>query len=266
MPEKNVRFTILGSTGFRAPNVDDMAKVFESTGSVVIVPNEKLKPEYAYNMEASLSTTMMDGKVKLEGGYFYTLLKNAIVTKKSQFNGADSVMFNGSLSEVRSPQNVDEAYIQGAWGAITADLSDNVSFKSTLNYTLGEYRQHSPTNNDPNHDTIVPLDHIAPMFGQTSLFFHYKKFEAEVYARYSAAKLSKDYSLGKEDNELYSADPVKGYMPGWSTLNLKAAYNITKNFTVNVGVENMFDRHYRVFASGISSAGRNIIFAIRAKF
>ncbi|MDF2436854.1 MAG: hypothetical protein K0Q95_1230 [Bacteroidota bacterium] len=266
MPEKNVRFSILGSTGFRAPNVDDMAKVFESSGSVIIVPNEKLKPEYAYNIEVSLSTTIMDDKLKVEGGYYYTLLENAIVLKDSKFNGADSVMFNGTLSQVRSSQNVDQAYIQGAWGAVYADFSEHVSFKSTLNYTLGEYRQHIPTANDPGHDTIMALDHIAPMFGQTSLFFHYNKFEAEVYARYSAAKLAKDYSLGKEDNELYSADPVKGYMPGWSTLNIKTAYKITKNFSVNLGVENLFNKHYRVFASGVSSPGRNIVVALRAKF
>ena len=31
-------------------------------------------------------------------------------------------------------------------------------------------------------------------------------------------------------------------------------------------VENLFDTHYRVFASGISSAGRNIVVSFRAKF
>lgn len=265
-PEKNVRFSILGSTGFRAPNVDDMSKVFESAGSVVVVPNPDLKPEYAYNIELALSTTIWDGRIKAEGGYFYTLLNNAIVTKESQYEGKDSLMFNGTLSQVVSSQNVDQAYVQGAWGAIYADFTDNVSFKTTLNYTLGEYRQNIPTTADANHDTIIPLDHIAPMFGQTSLIYHFKKFESEVYARYSAPKLSKDYSLGKEDNETYSADPVNGYMPGWVTLNLKTAYHITKNFTVNLGVENLFNRHYRVFASGISAPGRNIVVALRANF
>jgi hemoglobin/transferrin/lactoferrin receptor protein len=264
MPEKNVRFSILGSTGFRSPNVDDMTKVFESTGSVLIVPNEKLKPEYAYNIEFALSTTIMDGKLKAEAGYFYTLLQNAIVTKEAQYNGADSLMFNGSMTKVYSPQNVDEAYIQGAWGSITADFSDHISFKSTLNYTLGEYRQKlAPITADPTHDTIIPLDHIAPMFGQTGLIFHYKKFESEVYARYSAAKLLRDYSPSGEDN-LGQATP--NGMPAWSTLNVKTTCNITKNFSVNLGVENLFDRHYRVFASGISAPGRNIIFAIRARF
>src|ERR1043165_6935971 len=113
MPEKNVRFNVLGSTGFRAPNVEDMTKVFASAGSTVVVPNEKLKPEYAYNIEAGVATTVMDDRIKLEANYHYTLLKNAIVVKESQYNGKDSVMFNGALSQVLSSQNVDEAYIQG---------------------------------------------------------------------------------------------------------------------------------------------------------
>ncbi len=267
MPQENVRFHILGSTGFRAPNVEDMTKVFGSSGTTLIVPNEKLKPEYAYNIEGGLATTVMDDKVKFEAIYHYTILKNAIVVKEFEFDGKDSAMYNGVLSKVYAPQNVDEAYIQGLYGAVTADFSDNVSFKTSITYTTGQYRMELPaTNNNGNHDTIVALDHIPPLFGQTSFFYHFKKFESEVYARYSAAKLGRDYSLGTEDNELYSADPVKGYMPGWITFNIKTAYNVTKNITINFGVENLFDTHYRIFASGISAPGRNLVGAIRVKF
>lgn len=267
MPEKNIRFSILGSTGFRAPNVDDMSKVFESVGNTVVVPNAELKPEYAYNMEGGFATTIMDDKVKFEANYYYTLLKNAIVTKEFKLDGKDSVLFNGTLSQVKASQNVDEAYIQGLYGAITADFNDDFSFKTSITYTMGQYRQQlSPTSNDADHDTIVPMDHIPPMFGRTSFLYHFKKFESEIYAMYSTSKSAKDYSLGKEDNEVYSADPINGFMPGWVTFNVKTSYHITKNFMVNLGVENLFDTHYRVFASGISAAGRNIMVAVRYKF
>ncbi len=263
-PEKNVRFSLLGSTGFRAPNVDDISRVYESAGNSVVVPNAKLKPEYAYNIEGGLSTTIMDNRVKLEATYNYTLLKNAIVMKAFQYNGKDSLLFNGSLSKVVAAQNVDEASIQGLFGAITADFTDHVSLKTAITYTIGRYRkQLASTATVAAHDTIIPMDHIPPLFGQTSIFYHFKKFESEVYARYSTAKAAKDYSLGTEDNESYSADPVSGYMPGWVTLNVKTAFHITKNVTINFGIENLFDTHYRVFASGISAPGRNIIGAIR---
>lgn len=259
LPEKNVRFSILGSTGFRAPNVDDVSKVFESGGSMLIIPNADLKPEYAYNIELSLSTILLDGKLKVEGGYYYTLLKNAIITQDTQYDGKDSIIFNGVLSRVVTSKNADHATVQGAWGAVYADITDNLSLKSSINYTLGEYY-------DKKNDTILPMDHIPPVFGQTSLFYRFKRFTSEIYTRYSVSKLSRDYAIGKEDNELYSADPVNGYMPGWITLNVKTVYHVTRNFSVNLGVENVFDRHYRVFASGVSSPGRNVMVALRVKF
>src|SRR5690606_37574601 len=40
------------STGYRAPNVDDMGKVFDSEPGNVLVPNPALTAEYAYNAEA----------------------------------------------------------------------------------------------------------------------------------------------------------------------------------------------------------------------
>lgn len=262
-PEKNVRFSVLGSTGYRSPNVDDFTKIFESVGGNLVIPNEKLKPEYAYNGEVGFDITAFEGRVKFEGNYYYTLLKNAIVLKNAEYNGQDSIYYFGSLSRVQSPQNAEKALIQGAYGAITADFNDYVSFKTSLTYTLGNYYQKVPGfGGIGDHDSIIPLDHIPPMFGQTSLYFHFKKFESEVYARYSTNKALKDYSPSGEDN-LSQATP--NGMPGWVTFNIKTMYTITKNFSVNLGIENLFDTHYRVFASGISSPGRNIYVTLRAK-
>jgi len=262
-PEKNVRFNVLLSTGYRSPNVDDLTKIFESTGGNLIIPNEKLKPEYATNMEFGFAVTAFDDKVKFEGNYYHTQLRNAIVTKNDKYNGKDSVYYNGTLSRVQSQQNAERATIDGAFAAITADFNDHVSFSTSLTYTVGNYYQKvAAVNNMPEHDTIIPLDHIPPMFGQTSLFFRFKKFESQVYARYSANKALKDYSPSGEDN-LNQATP--NGMPGWVTFNVKAMYTLTKNFSVNLGVENLFDTHYRVFASGISAPGRNVFVTLRAK-
>jgi hemoglobin/transferrin/lactoferrin receptor protein len=262
-PEKNVRFNVLVSTGYRSPNVDDLTKIFESTGGNLIIPNEKLKPEYATNMEFGFAVTAFDDKVKFEGNYYHTQLKNAIVTKNDKYNGKDSVYYNGTLSRVQSQQNAERATIDGAFAAISADFNDHVSFSTSLTYTVGNYYQKvAAVNNMPEHDTIIPLDHIPPMFGQTSLFFRFKKFESQVYARYSTNKALKDYSPSGEDN-LNQATP--NGMPGWVTFNVKAMYTITKNFSVNLGVENLFDTHYRVFASGISAPGRNVFVTLRAR-
>ena len=50
-PADYLKINCVASSGFRAPNIDDIAKVFDSEPGTVIVPNKNLKPEYAYNLD-----------------------------------------------------------------------------------------------------------------------------------------------------------------------------------------------------------------------
>jgi len=47
-PKADLQVTLNGSTAFRAPNVDDIGKVFDSEPGSVVVPNTDLVSEYAY--------------------------------------------------------------------------------------------------------------------------------------------------------------------------------------------------------------------------
>ncbi|MGZ5285777.1 MAG: TonB-dependent receptor plug domain-containing protein, partial [Flavisolibacter sp.] len=96
MPKKEVRVNAGLSTGFRAPNVDDLARIFESNTASrqLIVPNPDIKPEYTYNADLGLSLRFLE-KLQLELGGFYTIFSNAIALSPFQLNGADSVMYNG---------------------------------------------------------------------------------------------------------------------------------------------------------------------------
>jgi hemoglobin/transferrin/lactoferrin receptor protein len=106
------------------------------------------------------------------------------------------------------------------------------------------------------------MDHIPPVFGQLSLMQRYKRVESEIYLMYNGAKDLKDYSPSGEDN-LATATP--NGMPGWVTLNVKTGIQIHRMLRLNLGIENIFDTHYRVFASGISAPGRNFVVTMRAK-
>ena len=56
-------------TGFRSPNIDDVAKVFDSEPGNVIVPNPNLKPEYTRTIDAEIKKTFAD-KASIEVGAF----------------------------------------------------------------------------------------------------------------------------------------------------------------------------------------------------
>lgn len=253
MPGSGWRFTLVGANGFRAPNVDDMGKVNESSPGKLIVPNPALEPEIAYSGEVGISKTFEE-KIRVEAVYFYTHLQHAIVIRDDKFNGADSVLYDGVMSKVQSAQNADEAYIRGITGSFTAILSDNFSMKSSFTFTHGIYR-------DKQKDTIVPMDHIPPGFGQTSLTHQKGKFESEFCVRYNGWKRLEDYSPSGEDN---LPQATQFGMPGWYTINFKTSFRLNQYMKFIVGVDNILDMHYRTFASGVSAPGRNFIFAIRA--
>lgn len=258
MPGSDWRFTLLGSSGFRAPNVDDMTKVFESAPGTLIVPNPDIKPEYTYNGEIGIGKTFSK-KVRAEITGFYTMYENLISTKAFTFNGADSVEYSGVKSKVYAQQNSEHAYLYGTSAAIYADLTDNFSIVSTLNYTYGRIKTDT---------TDYPLDHIAPMFGKTSFILNLKKFRSEFFMLYNGAKYEKDYNLLGEDNQIYSAtgSKTRGYTPAWITFNLRTAYSINKYLQVQLALDNILDTHYRYFSSGISAPGRNVSCTLRCKF
>jgi hemoglobin/transferrin/lactoferrin receptor protein len=65
--------------------------------------------------------------------------------------------------------------------------------------------------------------------------------------------------------EIYAQDAQGlSYAPAWQTLNLKFSYAVTSWASVQAGVENMLDRRYRPYSSGISAAGRNLTLSLRA--
>lgn len=256
MPGKDWRFTLTGSSGFRAPNVDDLSKVFESTPGNVIVPNPDLGPEYTYNADLGISK-VFGGKVTAGGTAFYTWYTDAITVKPANFNGSDSIVYSGQLSRVTMNQNANKAYLYGFNAFLAADVTEHFSIESSLNYTYARIVT----------DTAdYPLDHIPPVFGRTSFNLKLHRFRSEFFVLYNGTKASWNYNLFGEDNETNSADPVRGYMPAWVTLNLRASFQFNKYFQIQGGVENILDEHYRVFASNISAPGRNFSVTLRATF
>lgn len=252
-PNSKWRMTLNGSTAFRAPNVDDLTKVFGSVPGSVIVPNPNLKAEYSFNGEAGISRELTEG-LTIGCTAYYTFLKNALTVQAGTFNGADSVMYDGEMSKVLTTTNAGKAYVYGVEGFLSGRISDNFSVVGTVNYTKGRIIT----------DTVpYPLDHIPPVFGKFSLNYSIKKFNAEFYVNYSGWKRLEDYNMAGEDN--FSFATSQG-MPSWYTLNLRATYVFSKMISLQAACENILDQNYRNYASNISAPGRNFVVTLRGNF
>jgi hemoglobin/transferrin/lactoferrin receptor protein len=168
-------------------------------------------------------------------------------------NGQTSVLYGGQMSSVLAAQNKRQAVIQGWNVAALLRLANQLTLSSTLNGTQGRIKDAKNT----------PLDHIPPTFGRTALTYQNGRVQAEVWALYNGWKRIADYNPEGEDNAQYATPDG---MPAWTTLNVRGSFKAGPYLTVQAALENILDRNYRYFASGISAPGRNLTLTVRSAF
>lgn len=246
------------SSGFRAPNIDDMGKVFESTPGYLVVPNPNLKPEQVINAEIGTEKTFGDF-LKIEAAGYYTWLEDGMVRKDYTLNGMTQINFLGNHSKIQALQNVAKIRVYGF--QVGAELFyAGFGLKSTLSYQNG--REQSP-------DSLIyyPLRHAAPLFGSTHFTFTKNKLKFDFYAIYNAGMTYEQLSQTEQLNPSYARDENDlPYLDPWYTLNFKAAYFANQHVNISAGVENILNLLYRPYSSGINAPGRNFIVSLRAKF
>lgn len=253
-PRTGCQFNLNFSSGFRAPNLDDIGKVFDSEPGNVIVPNKDLKPEYAYNAELGWIREF-EGKLKFELDLFYTFLVDAMVRRPFTFDGKDSINYDGELSRVEALVNAGSANIYGGSFSFDIKLNSMFSLISGITYTRGE------------DEDGYAMRHIAPLFGNTTIRYFKKGVRIDLSANYNG-EISYENLAPSERSKthMYAKDKDgKPYSPSWWSLNLKSSYPLTDVFTVDFGIENILNVRYRPYSSGIVAPGRNIFVVLRAR-
>lgn len=258
-PDDKTLITGNASTAFRAPNVDDAGKVFDSEPGAVVIPNPDLSAEYAYNIDLGI-TKMLGEHVKIDVTGYYTWLENALVRRDYTVNGSDSIMYDGELSRVQAVQNAAQATVYGVQAGIDIKLPANFKLHSKYNYQKGE--------EETDNGELSPSRHTAPWFGVTRLTYSVRKLDLQAYAMYSGAVPFENMPVTEIPKTYMYATDSDGnpHSPSWYTLNFKAMYQIGNHLTVSGGVENITNERYRPFASGIAAPGRNYIISLRGSF
>ena len=259
LPQDEWKIYINGSTGFRAPDIDDLSKIFETvprTGAAygsVIVPNPDLGPEYTYGGELGVSN-IFSNRIFAQAIGYYTYINDAIVTAPYTYNGSPIIIYEGDTANVMANQNAQTGYIWGTTVNLNADITNYLSMINTVSYTYGRVTTDS---------SDLPLDHIPPLFGKSGFVLNLDRFQGEFSMLYNAWKLKKDYSLSGEDN---FQDATPDGMPNWFTLNVKGAYQLNKNLQLQLEINNLLDLNYRTFASGINAPGVNSVLTLRGTY
>lgn len=258
-PAKSIVWKVNASTAFRAPNIDDVGKIFDSEPGSVVVPNPDLKPEYAYNAEIGVNWKISEA-VRIDLASFYTHLDNALVRRDFDLNGVTIIEFQGEPSNVQAIQNAANAYVYGFEGGMEVKITTEIRFSTQLTITKGKEEQED--------GSTAPLRHAAPLFGDAHLVWQGNKLTIDLFGAYNGQFDFEDLAPSEQGKAyLYAIDQNGNpYSPSWYTVNLSGRYGISDHWQATVSLENITDQRYRTYSSGISAAGRNLILAVNYSF
>ena len=267
-PNKNIQLNTVISSGFRSPNIDDVGRVREKSGNIT-VPNIHLKPEYAYSAEIGIQKYFNDKKFRFGFNTYYTLLKHYIIRDDFSMFGNSSLdgqlLYDDEMGNIVANQNRGNAYIHGYTASYQGKLSEYFTSNGFITFTKGR-----------TYDSKEPLSSIPPLFGQFDINFTNKKFQLGTSFRFNSKKDIVDFNFTEgidnhdltpivNENAIEDVDKYFG-SPSWVTLGFNSSYSFNKNWKLQGMISNIFDQHYREFASGISAPGRNFSFSLITVF
>jgi len=268
-PNNSWKISSVTSKGFHSPNVDDMLKVFKK-GDNITIPNIDLTTEHAWSQELSI-TKNVSPNFSIYSVGFLTLLNNAIVKDSIKVNinpdvtgdpfWANQIWYDNELVYTFANRNSDDQIsIYGFSIGCNAKIH-GLELKGEFNLTKG--MSANPDNG--------PIAHIPPNFGKVELKKTSHRWDFVLFCIYSGFKDATSFDEAGVDNldetpESIDDNNIWYGLPGWWILNFSTEYKVSKSLQLNMGIDNIFDMHYKTFGSGISSAGRSWILSAQYKF
>ncbi|WP_372767731.1 TonB-dependent receptor plug domain-containing protein [Lutibacter sp.] len=257
-PSANWQISTLVSSGFRSPNIDDIGKIRYKNGQVT-VPNIYLKPEYVYNSELGIMRYFNEKNFLVSANVYYTLLHNYIARGTFEMNGEKTLGYDGVMATTMANINNKNAYITGGTFSFQGTIANHFKSNGSVTYTKGR-----------SYDKKLPLSSIPPLFGNLEVSYNFNKFQTGLNYRFNAAKKLNDYNLEEGIDNIeqtpFIAETGNYYgTPKWSTLNLNTNYQFSDKVSISFRIDNIFDVHFKEFASSISSPGRNYMGSVLLK-
>ncbi len=227
--------------GFRAPNVFDLGTLGDRPGNRFNIPNPDLDSERVVQFDAGVRYTG-------DRAHFELMLYTLDYTDRITSVTTGDVTPEGR--DIVRSVNAADSTVRGFEGGTSFDLSDTMSLEAVLNYTWSEARvTGSPTE---------PGDRIPPLSGR--LNFSYDAggdFRLDAWLRFAGEQ----ERLSSRDVRDIRIDP--NGTSGWGIVGARGSWDVTGGWQFTLGIENGFDKHYRVHGSGMDAPGRNIRVGVR---
>jgi iron complex outermembrane receptor protein len=190
----------------------------------IAIPNPDLKAETAMNYEIASSIKLID-KITIEPSIFYSRLDNTIQ------------MVNNVQPGISQQQNTGEAEFYGTDLSFSYKLLKNLMLNA--NYT---YIQRENITNPEIKFMDVPKHKIFAYID----YFPIKNLEFVFLTEYNSERLSTSYG---------------NISPEFTVFNSQISYVFAKDFKVETGINNIFDRNYSL-SEGYPAEGQNFYISL----
>ena len=162
-----------------------------------------------------------------------------------------------SEDEVKTTANINVGTVKvyGFNAQSNWKISPKVSYHGSLTYTRGI-----------GNNTSGNLPSISPLFVTQKIQWELPKGELSVHWHHAQQKTPDSYSPwgedGLEETPLLANDTFAG-TPAWHRWDVQFALPLSKEINLSGGIFNLWDTHYREFASGLSAPGRSVKLVLR---
>ena len=189
------------------------------------IPNPNLKPEKAVNYELNYTAGLFN-KVTFQTALFYSKLSDAILNVSNVQPGKSQM------------QNFGEAEYLGVEAQINYEIFSNLSLN--FNYT---YIERNNITNPNIHFTDVPNTKVMGTLEYKPI----KILRLIANSEFNSSRFSTSYGVR---------------VPDYTLLNFYASGKIAKNFSIDAGINNIFDKNY-CLVEGYPEEGRNFFVTLR---
>lgn len=241
------------SQGFRAPNLSDLTRLDIARSGELETPSPNLDSEKYVGYEIGFKARP-DESLGFETAYFYTVTRDEII---SQPTGVKIVQSGKTLTEVRKT-NASKGHIEGVEATVWWAPFSGWTVTSQFTWQDGQVTY-------PNGAVQVtePASRLMPLTG--SLSVQYRLETLPLWLSIATVAAAGQDDLSASDQRDTERIPPNG-TPSFAVWHFHCGWEPLDNLRLTAGVENFFDRDYRIHGSGVNAPGRNFLASIEWQF
>jgi vitamin B12 transporter len=193
-------------TGFKAPS---LSQLFESFPAFGFFANPNLRPEQSIGYDAGFEQYLLDKRVQFGATYYYNKITDLIT---------DNASFTTDI-------NVGKAHTEGVEAFALVQPMSTLSFRLDYTYTVAQ--------DDILHQELARRPRNKWNFDARWRPIPKLALDANLLSLSSWVDGNRDFSIPRLT------------APGFTTVNVSANYELTRQLTVYGRINNLFDQHYQ---------------------